>query len=141
MAYGLLEKWGIEGFMQHIERVAGFYREKRDMFVECLDRHLTGLAEWVVPDSGMFVWIKLLGGITDTYDLVLNKAVKHNVIAIPGNAFVAYGKSTPYVRVSYSCVTYEQMDEALRRLAVVIREEAAAKGSQANGHSATNGVH
>ena len=30
---------------------------------------------------------------------------------------------TPCVRVSYSCIETDQMDEALRRLAAVIREE------------------
>lgn len=84
MAYGLLEKWGHDGFLKHVEGVAKFYREKRDMFVECLNRHMTGLADWAVPDSGMFVWLRLLGGIENSYDLIMTKAVKHNVLAVPG---------------------------------------------------------
>lgn len=46
------------------------------------------------------------------------------------------GNATPYVRVSFSCVSYEQMDEALRRLAAVVREEAAANGVQVPNGSA-----
>ncbi|KAI9315506.1 pyridoxal phosphate-dependent transferase [Dichotomocladium elegans] len=122
MAYGLLEKWGHDGFLRHTRKVADFYREKRDQFVVCLDRHLKGLAEWVVPDSGMFVWIRLLCGISDSYDVILHNAVKKNVVAVPGVAFMPLHNKTPYVRVSFSCVTYEQMDEALRRLALAIRE-------------------
>ncbi|CDS03913.1 hypothetical protein LRAMOSA06868 [Lichtheimia ramosa] len=130
MAYGLLEKWGHDGFLQHTRSVANFYREKRDLFVECLDRHLKGLAEWVVPDSGMFVWIRLLCGIDDSYNLILQKAVKKNVLAVPGVAFMPLGNKTPYVRVSFSCVTYEQMDEALHRLSLVIREAADEQSAQ-----------
>ena len=36
------------------------------------------------------------------------------------------GESTPYVRVSYSSIAKDQMGEALRRLASVVREEAEA---------------
>jgi kynurenine/2-aminoadipate aminotransferase len=141
MAYELLSRWGLDGFLQHVDKVSAFYKEKRDMFVECLDRHLKGLAEWAVPDSGMFVWINLLGGITDSFDLVLSKAVKNKVIAVPGVAFMPLKDTTPYIRVSYSAVTYEQMDEALRRLAMVIREAAAENHvGNGNGIHGTNGI-
>ena len=36
---------------------------------------------------------------------------------------------TPCVRVSYSCIEKDQMDEALRRLATVIREESEANAT------------
>ncbi|KAI9480238.1 pyridoxal phosphate-dependent transferase [Zychaea mexicana] len=129
MAYGLLAEWGYDGFFAHVDRVANFYRERRDVFEESLERHLKGLAEWVVPDSGMFVWIRLLGGITDSNELILQKAVKNNVLAVPGVAFMPLNDITPCVRVSYSCIEKDQIDEAVRRLATVIREEAAANSA------------
>ncbi|RCH85795.1 hypothetical protein CU098_003180 [Rhizopus stolonifer] len=124
MIYGLLEKWGYEGFFDHVSRVSDFYREKRDQFCECLERRMKGRAEWAIPTAGMFVWLKLLGGITDSYDLVMNKVLKENVLAIPGLAFMPQKNKNCYVRVSFSNVSKEEMDEALRRLAVVIDAEA-----------------
>jgi hypothetical protein len=73
----------------------------------------------------MFVWLRLLGGIEDSYDLIMTKALKENVLAIPGIAFMPNRNVNPYVRVSFSNVTKENMDEALRRLAGVIDKEAA----------------
>ncbi|KAG1086126.1 hypothetical protein G6F42_021114 [Rhizopus arrhizus] len=128
MTFGLLEKWGHKGFLEHVDRVADFYREKRDEFLECLDRRMTGRAEWIVPNAGMFVWLRLLGGITDSYDLVMTKALKENVLAIPGLAFMPQQNKNEFIRVSYSNVTKENMDEALRRLAAVIDKEAALNG-------------
>lgn len=128
MAYQLLEKWGHDGFFNHVDEVAAFYRQKRDEFVECLDRRMKGRAEWVVPNAGMFVWLRLLGGITDSCDLVMKKALKENVLAIPGVAFMPQGEKTEYVRVSFSNVTKENMDEALRRLASVVDQEAVING-------------
>lgn len=123
MAYELLAKWGHEGFFEHVKRVSDFYKEKRDDFIECLDRHMKGRAEWSIPGAGMFVWLRLLGGTTDSYDLVMNKVLKENVVAVPGIAFMPRGNTNEYLRVSFSNVEKPNMDEALRRLAMVIDRE------------------
>ena len=49
-------------FMQdHMEtqiaRVQEFYRGKRDLIMEALDRHLGGRATWQTPAGGFFVWV------------------------------------------------------------------------------------
>ncbi|CAO3666757.1 hypothetical protein G6F70_007347 [Rhizopus microsporus] len=125
MAYELLNTWGHEGFFKHVDSVADFYRTKADQFEECLQRHMKGYGEWVKPSGGMFFWIKLLGGVTDSKDLIMNTAIpKKGVIAVPGNAFMPAGEQTPYIRVSFSNVSYEQMDEGVRRLVEAVKEEA-----------------
>ncbi|CAO3657714.1 unnamed protein product [Umbelopsis ramanniana] len=123
MAATLLNQWGLEGFFKHIDSVGEFYREKRDVFLECAERRLKGYAEWTVPQAGMFVWLKLLNGITDSNKLITSSAVEKKVLAVPGVAFVPSGEPTPYVRVSFSNVTPENMDEALKRLAEVVKEQ------------------
>lgn len=52
MAATLLQHWGIDGFYKHAESVSNFYREKRDLFLECAERRLKGYAEWTVPEAG-----------------------------------------------------------------------------------------
>jgi kynurenine/2-aminoadipate aminotransferase len=52
MAATLLNHWGHDGFFKHVDSVSEFYREKRDVFLECAERRLKGLAEWVVPEAG-----------------------------------------------------------------------------------------
>lgn len=128
MAYSLLEKWGHKGFLEHVDRVADFYKEKRDEMVECLDRYMVGRGEWAVPDAGMFVWIKLLGGVTDAFDLVLNKLLKENVLVVPGLAFMPQQNKSEYIRISYSNINKENMGIALKTLAEVIDKEAAMNG-------------
>ncbi|CEG62785.1 hypothetical protein RMATCC62417_00061 [Rhizopus microsporus] len=136
VAYQLLAKWGHKGFFDHVKGVANFYREKRDEFLVCLNKHMKGRAEWNVPNAGMFFWLRLLGGITDSYDLVMTKAIKENVLAIPGLAFMPRGNKNEYIRVSFSNVSKQQMDEALRRLARVIDREAELHGLRTNNSSA-----
>ncbi|RKO84666.1 pyridoxal phosphate-dependent transferase [Blyttiomyces helicus] len=117
----LLQRWQIPGFLSHVEGVAGFYEGKRDAFLKSANKYLTGLAEWTVPDSGMFVWLKL-NGISDSSRLVREKAMEKKVLLVPGFEFFPNQKTTSYVRASYSTATAEEMDEAVRRVADLVRE-------------------
>jgi tryptophan aminotransferase len=56
IAYALLAEWGYETFFKHTEQVADFYREKRDIFAKALEKNMKGLAEWTIPNAGMFFW-------------------------------------------------------------------------------------
>ncbi|KAH6597347.1 hypothetical protein BASA50_004487 [Batrachochytrium salamandrivorans] len=115
MMYSLLEKWGIQGFLAHNRDVAAFYKEKCAAFIESARRHLDGIAEFVPPTAGMFVWLKLIG-IDDSTDLIKRKAVDKKVLLVPGIEFLPNQRPTPYVRASYSLATKEEIDTALSRL-------------------------
>lgn len=56
IALSLLQRWGHDGYFQHTARVAEFYRQKRDVFQSAMLRHMSGIAEWSVPEAGMFMW-------------------------------------------------------------------------------------
>ncbi|RUS23454.1 pyridoxal phosphate-dependent transferase [Endogone sp. FLAS-F59071] len=122
MVYGLLSHWGYEKFLAHVGNVAQFYKDKRDVFLRCAERRLKDVAEWTAPTAGMFVWIKLLG-ITDSNNLITTKAREKKILALPGVLFLSNPLPTPYIRISYSNVTEEEMDEGLRRLAELVVEE------------------
>ncbi|KAG8913036.1 hypothetical protein FRC00_003209 [Tulasnella sp. 408] len=107
-------------------------------------KHLTGLAEWSIPEAGMFVWFKLLLPPTrdsdegDSEDLIVRRALKEKVLALPGTSFFTNGRTSAYVRASFSVLPEEHFDEAMRRLAAVVRE-VQLEGSKSVGHeSASN---
>ena len=45
-----------EKLWAHVDRVAGFYCTKRDVFEGLMQKYLSGLAKWNVPEAGMFFW-------------------------------------------------------------------------------------
>ncbi|KNZ77518.1 Kynurenine/alpha-aminoadipate aminotransferase, mitochondrial [Termitomyces sp. J132] len=127
IVYKLLETWGYDTFIQHTKKVSNFYREKRDVFEAAMKKHLTGLAEWVAPEAGMFFWFKLL--LTDdpsvegdSQALIAEKAVKSGVLALPGTAFLPNDRKTAHVRAAFSLLSEEDVNEALRRLSKVIKD-------------------
>ncbi|EGN98737.1 hypothetical protein SERLA73DRAFT_181360 [Serpula lacrymans var. lacrymans S7.3] len=127
----LVKSWGYDNFILHTERVSQFYREKRDIFEAALRRHLDGLVQWETPEAGMFFWFKLLMNAPgdasvdegDSEDLIRNKAYEEGVLALPGTVFLPNGRKTSYVRAAFSLSTEEQVNEALRRLRVVLLKE------------------
>ncbi|KAH9957151.1 pyridoxal phosphate-dependent transferase [Russula dissimulans] len=122
----LLRSWGREGFLTHVHTVAEFYRAKRDAFDAAMRRHLYDIAEWNTPEAGMFFWHDFLSISEDDGDsarIIQTKAFEGGVLALPGTVFIPNGARTTYVRASFSLLEEEQVNEALRRLRVVILRE------------------
>ncbi|KAI4573287.1 hypothetical protein MJT46_004527 [Ovis ammon polii x Ovis aries] len=106
----LLHQWGEEGFLAHVDRVIDFYREQRDALPAAADKWLSGLAEWQVPNAGMFLWVKIKG-IHDVRKLIEEKAVKNEILMLPGYGFcIDSSAPCPYFRASFSSASPEQMD-------------------------------
>nr|KAF6478873.1 aminoadipate aminotransferase [Molossus molossus] len=122
MVLQLLHHWGEEGFLAHVERVIDYYRKQKDALLAAADKWLSGLAEWHAPTAGMFVWIKIKG-ISDVKKLIEEKAIKKEILMVPGNAFyIDSSAPSPYFRASFSLASPEQMDTAFQRLAQLIKE-------------------
>ncbi|KAK1222005.1 hypothetical protein PQX77_015184 [Marasmius sp. AFHP31] len=119
---GLLKTWGHDGFFIHTRGVSAFYGEKRDVFEATMDRHLKGLCEWVAPQAGLFFWFKLLVPDGDSEAIMRTKAIEHGFLALPGTACLPKGGKTAYVRVSFSILTPEEVEEAVKRLAKILKE-------------------
>ncbi|THV04496.1 PLP-dependent transferase [Dendrothele bispora CBS 962.96] len=128
ITYSLLSTWGYDTFLLHTEHVSQFYREKRDVFQKAMKKHMSGLAEWVQPEAGMFFWFKLCGNEenandTDSKALIEGPAFTNGVLALPGTVFLPNGRKSPYVRASFSVPSEEEVEEALRRLGETIKNE------------------
>ncbi|KAL1271951.1 hypothetical protein QQF64_030967 [Cirrhinus molitorella] len=122
MVSQLLHNWGQEGFLKHIDGVIEFYRSQRNAMLSSADKWLKDVAEWHPPMAGMFLWIKLKG-IKDTQQLIMEKALEKEVLLVPGGVFnINSSDSCPYVRAAFSLSTPQQIDEAFRRLADLIKD-------------------
>jgi len=88
-----------------------------------MEKHMTGLAEWVQPESGMFFWFKLgtAGEEADSKSLIEGPAFSNGVLTLPGTVFLPNGRKSAFVRASFSLLGGEEVDEALRRLSETIK--------------------
>lgn len=117
----ILKKWGETGFNRHITRINSFYKNQALMMAESAKRYLTGLAEWHVPDGGMFMWMKILN-IQDTSKFTLQTAASTGVLVVPGKVFDPAGHDSPYVRLAFSLAPPDKINEGIKKLAAAIRQ-------------------
>ena len=75
------------------------------------------------------VWIKL-DGVADSRELIQTGALSKKVILVPGQEFSPSDTPSSYVRASFSLLDTELFDEALSRLAALLRDYHSASSSQ-----------
>jgi len=108
-----------------IECVKDALHARRDALAGALERELPD-ARFVLPQGGYFMWIDLPEG-TDG-EALFHAASEREVALVKGTDFMLEGGENS-LRISYSGVTVEQIEEGVRRLAEAYAE--AGQGSAA----------
>ena len=93
-------------------------RERRDATCAALDRHLPD-ARYVTPEGGYFLWVDLPEG-TDVAELARG-AAERGVVFEQGRAFMIEGGESS-LRLAYSAVPPDQIEEGIARIAEAYRE-------------------
>ncbi|XP_019390246.1 PREDICTED: kynurenine/alpha-aminoadipate aminotransferase, mitochondrial-like isoform X2 [Crocodylus porosus] len=120
----LLHMWEEEGFLNHVDKVIELYRTQRDAMHAAANKWLKGLANWHIPEAGMFLWIKIKGISCEQW-LAINQAFQNEMLLFSNQAFNS-DDSNPsfYIRASFSSPSQDQMDQSFQRLAILIKEAA-----------------
>ena len=105
---------------KHVKKSRPFYRERRDALVLALDRHMAGEFQAEMPRGGHHLWITLDRPLDER--ALYSEAVRHGVAFTPGGAVTAERRSQTALRLSFSLLEPEELDEGVRRLARAMRE-------------------
>ncbi|MGN2625159.1 PLP-dependent aminotransferase family protein [Stutzerimonas balearica] len=123
-----LQWLGSSAYADHLAALRSFYRERRDAMQAALQEHFSELANWEVPQGGLFFWLALKQPL-DTRTL-LRPALAEDVAFMPGEPFFVDPERNPgYLRLNFSHVAPERLSEGVRRLAAVIRDAQAARAA------------
>jgi 2-aminoadipate transaminase len=93
-------------------------RERRDATCDALARHLPD-ARFVTPQGGYFLWVDLPGG-SDVAALERG-AAERGVVFVKGTDFLLEGGGNS-LRLAYSAVPPDQIEEGIGRVAEAYRE-------------------
>ena len=119
---------GSERLRDHLGELRDFYRGRRDSFQAALEKHFADLADWNMPQGGLFFWLTLKQPL-DTRTL-LKAALDSDVAFMPGEPFFPEPDRHPgHLRLNFSHIDPARLDEGLKRLATVVREAQAAKAA------------
>ena len=104
-----------------VEGKLPFYRGNRDCMVAALERELGGLAgvHWNRPEGGFFLTLTLPFDFDE--ECLQSCARDHGVIVCPMSFFSLASGREREVRLSFSYVTPEQIEEGIRRFAAFVK--------------------
>jgi 2-aminoadipate transaminase len=112
---------GSEKYQQHLSELRDFYRVRRDAFESALQTHFSDLADWQVPQGGLFFWLALKQPL-DTRTL-MQAALAADVAFMPGEPFFPEpDEHHGHLRLNFSHIDPQRLDEGLKRLAAVVRQ-------------------
>ena len=116
----LLEEYGRSGLLdEQVARSRELYRSRRDALLAALDRHLGGIGTWTRPEGGFFAWVEL----PPPADAVsfAERALAAGVAVVPGPPFFPESGGERYVRLSFSRVGEDEIEEGVGRLGELLR--------------------
>lgn len=103
----------------HIQAIRETYKERRDVMLKALETYMPEGVNWTHPKGGLFLWVTTPEG-TDTKD-IFKSAIDRKVAFVPGHSFHPLGGGENTMRLNFSCMKPELIDEGIKRLAEVIK--------------------
>jgi len=128
LSQSMLLAYDRQGWLdEQVARARFIYARRRDVMLDAMGRLLPAGLQWTRPGGGFFTWLTLPEGVDAT--TLVPQAMARGVAYVPGQPFFTRGvDGRRYLRLSYSYVTVDGIDEGLRRLAAVIEHASAPSG-------------
>ncbi len=102
----------------HVETVRAVYEHRCNVMMDAMAKYFPKEVKYTVPDGGLFTWAELPDYI-DT-KVMATQALAQNVAYVPGIGFFPNGNNHYCMRLNYSCMPDERIEEGIKRLAKVI---------------------
>ncbi len=105
---------------QNLKKSIALYRTKRDHLLSLLEKYMPDGVSWTHPEGGLFLFLTLPPHI-DTVALY-DKALSAGVAYVAGSFFHLDGSGKNTMRMNFSFLDINRMEEGIRILAEVLKE-------------------
>jgi len=102
---------------EQLARSRALYARKCERTLAALERSMPESVRWTTPQGGFFSWLTLPG--VDAVELAA-RAVGHGVAVVPGMLFYPDGRGADSLRLSYSLVDEEKIDDGIAQLGAIL---------------------
>lgn len=108
----LYEEYARRGLLdEQLARSRRLYARRGARLLAALERSLPAEASWTRPRGGFFSWVTLPEGVSATG--LARAAVERGVAVVPGVPFYPDGRGDRNLRLSFSYVDDERIDEGV----------------------------
>lgn len=117
LANEFLSKGYIEPYLRFLRKE---YQERKQMIQGSLKAHMPVEIKWNEPRGGFYIWLKL--PVTMKSSDIFNTCLKKGVVFVTGRTFDPDNVKDDRLRLSFSNMPKEDIDQGIRILAEAIRE-------------------
>jgi 2-aminoadipate transaminase len=116
----MFEEYGRAGHLdRQIVASRALYARRAELTTQALAAHMPDGTTWTTPRGGFYVWVTAPGG-ADT--VALSAAARDRKVAyVPGRPFYPGNGGATQVRLAYSRVADDLIDEGIRRIGEVLK--------------------
>jgi len=115
-----LELVSSPAWQRHRKTVRTALRQRRDVLLTALSRHLPTWVPARVPTGGLHLWVRLPAGTDDV--ALAAAAVARGVFVFPGRPWYAAEPAAPHLRLTFGAAPPNGLDEGVRRLALAAED-------------------
>ena len=109
--------------LEHANKIAPIYKEKRDAMLRAIKEYFPENVWYTEPVGGFFVFVYVNKPGFDTKKLMQVALDKYKVAYVPGKSFHTDGSGANSMRLSFSYPPPDVIEEGIRRLAEMIKNE------------------
>lgn len=109
--------------MEHANKITPIYKKKRDAMLKAIKEYFPENVWYTEPVGGFFVFVYVNKPGFDTKKLMKVALDKYKVAYVPGKSFHTDGSGANSMRLSFSFPPPEVIEEGIRRLAEMIKNE------------------
>ena len=115
----MLEEYGRSGQMdRQLVSSRALYARRAELMAHALTAHMPEGTTWTTPAGGFYIWLTAPDGL-DT--VALSAAARARKVAyVPGRPFYPGDQGTAQIRLAYSRVADDLIDEGIRRIGEVL---------------------
>jgi 2-aminoadipate transaminase len=133
LVQGALAEFWLQGhFLRHARKSRKAYAARLMRALECLKEYFPSEIEWIEPDGGFSIWLKLPGEI-DGVDFFL-KGLDHGVVCCPGILFYGDGSGRHRIRLSFSHPSGDELEKGIKILGEIAKKTILQKGERKESH-------
>ncbi|MFL5802336.1 MAG: PLP-dependent aminotransferase family protein [Roseiflexaceae bacterium] len=116
----VVARYCAEGRLEaHIQELIALYRHKCNVMLDAIAREFPPEAAVLRPAGGFFVWCKLPSGMSAK--AVLSLAEARGVTFLPGTRCFANGQGDDAIRLAFSFLPVNQIEEGIARIGAAIQ--------------------
>ena len=106
---------------EHLEKIKVLYKEQAWAMLNAMENYFPSDIKYTKPKGGMFLWVTLPEGVSALK--MFPKALEKKVVYVPADPFYVDRKNVNAMRLNYTNANCQTIDEGIKRLANLLKEE------------------